>query len=394
MMTRTELLQGIRMMRFEEAYRGWTEKVFNQEEAARLLGVSDRTFRRYLIEYKEQGLNGLIDYRLNQISHRRAPVDEIVRLIDLYRTQYRGWNVKHFFSFYRRKHEGTRCYTWVKTTLQTGGLVAQSSKRGPHRKRRERTLMRGMMIHQDGSSHQWVKGQEWDLIITFDDATSEHYSMFFVDEEGTHSSFLGVKETIVQHGLFCSMYTDRGSHYWHTPKADGPVDKTQYTQFRRAMRQLGIEMIPAYSPEARGRCERQFRTHQGRLPNELVALGITELQKANQYLKEVYMSAFNAEFMVKPVSDGSAFVAWNNTTALDDILCEQFDRTVGKDNCVSFDNLVLQIPKDNYRCHYMKAKVRVHRYFNGDLAIFHGPRKLADYDNKGILKTLVDGKAA
>lgn len=246
------------------------------------------------------------------------------------------------------------------------------------------------MIHQDGSTHQWIHGEEWDLIITFDDADTEHYSMFFVEEEGTDSSFRGVKETIEKQGVFCSFYTDRGSHYWYTPEADGPVDKTQFTQVRRGLHQLGISMIPAYSPEARGRCERQFRTHQGRLPNELAAMGIRTMEEANRYLQEVYMPAFNAEFMVTPYSDKSAFVPWSNIMSLDDVLCEHFDRTVGKDNCVSFENLKLQIPKDDHRCHYMRAKVRVHRYFSDELAIFHGPRKLANYDSKGTIKLPVD----
>ena len=374
------------MMRFEEAYNGWQEKQLTQEEAARLLGVSDRTFRRYLVDYKEQGLQGLVDSRYGQISHRKATVNEVMELTELYSTKYLGWNMRHFFSFYCRKHQGTRGYTWVKTTLQNAGLVAKASKKGPHRKRRERAPAKGMMLHQDGSTHQWIQGEMWDLIITFDDADSEHYSMFFVEEEGTNSSFLGVKETIEKQGLFCSFYTDRGSHYWYTPEADGPVDKTQFTQFRRGLHQLGITMIPAYSPEARGRCERQFRTHQGRLPNELAALGIKTKEEANRYLKDVYMPEFNAEFMVTPYSDNSAFVPWNSIMSLDDILCEHFDRTAGKDNCVSFENMKLQIPKDDHRCHYMLAKVRVHRYFNGELAIFHGPRKLADYDDKGKIK--------
>jgi transposase len=388
-MKRTKLLQELLMVRFEEAYNGWQEKRLTQEEAARLLGVSDRTFRRYLVDYKEQGLQGLVDDRWNKISHRKAPVNEIMELKELYSKKYFGWNVKHFFSFYRRKHNGTRGYTWVKTTLQNEGLVAKASKKGPHRKRRERSPAIGMMIHQDGSTHQWVPGEMWDLIITFDDANTEHYSMFFVEEEGTESSFQGVKDTIEKKGLFCSFYTDRGSHYWHTPKADGPVDKTQFTQVRRALHQLGINMIAAYSPEARGRCERQFRTHQGRLPNELAAMGITTMKEANRYLKEVYMPAFNTEFMVSPYSNNSAFVSWNSPLSLDEILCEQYERTVGKDNCVSFENLKLQIPKDNYRCHYMKAKVRVHRYANSELAIFHGPRKLAEYDQKGEIKSTI-----
>lgn len=385
-MNRTKLLQEYLNMRFEEVYDNWDKKRLTQEEAARILGVSDRTFRRYLVDYKAHGMEGLIDQRLGQISHRRAPVDEVSRLLDLYSNRYMGWNVKHFFRFYCREHQGTRGYTWVKTILQKARLIGKGKLKGPHRKKRERALMKGMMMHQDGSSHAWVEGKNWDLIITFDDADSEHYSMFFVEEEGTDSSFLGVKETIEKMGLFCSIYTDRGSHYWLTSEADGPVDKEHLTQFGRAMHQLGIEMIPAYSPEARGRCERQFKTHQGRIPHELVMHGITTMQEANRYLKEVYMPSFNAEFMVKPASKKSAFVPWSSTQFLDDILCEQTERTVGKDNCVSFKRLILQIPKDNHRCHYMRAKVRVHRYFSDELAIFHGPRKLAKYDSKGNIK--------
>lgn len=392
-MRRTELLQELRMMRFEEAYEGWTQKRFTQEEAARLLGVCDRTFRRYLCRYEHEGFDALIDKRLRQVSWRRAPVDEVMTLTSLYQARYSGWNVKHFFSFYKHKHKGKRCYTWVKKALQKEGLVSKEQKRGAHRKRRARAAMEGMMIHQDGSTHEWVPNQHWDLIVTMDDATSEHYSMFFIEEEGTTSSFLGVKEIIEKKGLFCSLYTDRGSHYWTTPTVGGPVDKQNLTQFGRAMHHLGIEMIPAYSPEARGRSERAFRTHQERLVRELAMAGITDMHHANIYLNDIYMPAFNAEFMVSALTIGSAFVPWHDGS-LDDVLCEQYERTVGKNNCVSFEGLTLQIPKDQYRCHYVKAKVRIHRYVDGQLAIFHGPRKLADYDDKGELKMLLLEKAA
>ena len=306
-------------MRFEEAYNGWTESRFTQEEAARLLGITDRTFRRYLLKYEEEGLSGLIDKRLEQISHRRAPVDEVITLTTLYKGRYSGWNVKHFYSFYKNNHSGLRSYTWVKTALQKEGVVSKSTKRGAHRKKRERALLEGMMLHQDGSDHYWVPDERWDLIVTMDDATSEHYSMFFVEEEGTASSFQGVKETIEKKGLFCSFYTDRGSHYWTTPEVGGKVDKNNLTQFGRAMRHLGIEMIPAYSPEARGRSERVFRTHQERLPKELAMLGITTMEEANEYLKNVYMPAYNSEFSVPAAVTGSAFVSWVNGS-LDDVL--------------------------------------------------------------------------
>jgi transposase len=390
-MRRTEMLQEIRKMRFAEMYAGWNERRLTQEEAAQILGICERTFRRYIERYEDKGFVGLSDKRLTQASCSRAPVDEVLAVAEQYEGRYRGWNVKHFYREYR-KATGKRSYTWVKNTLQSKGLVPKSAKRGVHRKRRDRAPLPGMMLHQDGSNHEWVPGKRWDLIVTMDDATSEHYSVFFVDEEGTASSFQGVRDVILQRGLFSALYTDRGSHYWFTPKEGGKVSKTQLTQFGRAMNQLGIEMIPAYSPEARGRSERNFGTHQGRLPQELAFHHITTMAAANRYLTQVYTPAFNAEFM-HPPTEGSAFVPWVGTN-LDDILCEHYERTVTADNCVSFEGRTLQIPADKYRCHYVKVKVRVHRYADRSLAVFHGPRKLADYDRLGKLLEATPRKAA
>jgi transposase len=384
-MRRTEVLQEIRKMRFEEAHDGWQSGRLTQAEAASLLGVCERTFRRYLARHEALGLEGLIDRRLEQVSHRRAPVDEVLRMTEHYRRRHEGWSAKHFYAWYRRDG-GSRSYTWVKSRLQEAGLLPRAKARGAHRKRRERSPWPGLMIHQDGSDHEWVPGQRWDLIVTMDDATNEHYAMFFVAEEGTMSSLQGVKEVIESRGLFSSFYSDRGSHYWHTPEAGGKVDKKHLTQFGQAMQRLGIEMIPAYSPEARGRSERMFRTHQGRLPRELALAGITDMAAANRYLAESYRPAFNAEFMQPAMEEGSAFVAWIGGP-LDDILGERFERQVGADNCVSFEGMNLQIPADRHRCHYVKVKVAVLRRIDGTLAIFHGPRKLADYEPDGRLRS-------
>jgi transposase len=383
-MRRAELLQEIRKMRFEEIYEIWTEKRLTQEEAAQVLGITSRTFRRYIDRYEEYGLDGLKDKRLEQVSSRRAPVDEVFALTERYKSLHMGWSVKHFHSWYKQ-NGGKRSYTWVKNSLQSKGLTQKAEKRGAHRKKREPSPLPGMMLHQDGSRHEWVEGKKWDLIVTMDDATNEHYSMFFVEEEGTESSFRGVKEVIEKRGLFSSFYTDRGSHYWYTPEAGGKVDKNNLTQFGRAMRHLGIEMIAAYSPEARGRSERAFGTHQGRLPKELAFHGITEMEDANIYLRDVYLPNFNAEFMHFSSQEGTAFIPCISAN-LNDILCEQFERTVSPDNCVSFDGKKLQIPKNEYRCNYIRVKVRVHRYVDGSLAVFHGPRKLAAYDPNGQLK--------
>lgn len=389
-MRRTEWLQETRMRRFQEAYDGWTERRLTQEEAGRLLGVTERTFRRYVERYEDDGgLEALRDRRLLCPSHRKAPPEEVDGIVAAYRKRFDGWTAQHFYSHHYVPDGGGRSYTWVKTRLQEAGLRKKGRRKGTHRKRRERAPMPGMMIHQDGSTHEWVPEKVWDLVVTMDDANSEHYSMFFVDQEGTSSSLRGVRETIEAKGLFCTFYSDRGSHYWNTPEAGGKVDHKNPTQFGRALTHMGIEMIAAYSPEARGRSERFFQTHQGRLVKELALYGITTMEEANRYLRERYLPAFNKEFMVEPAEPGTAFVPWVGP-ALDDILCEQHQRTVGNDNCVSFEGLRLQIPQDRHRCHYVKAKVRVLRHADGSLSVLHGPRKLETYDPSGnpVGKTL------
>jgi len=379
-------------MRFKEAYDGWCANRLTQEGAALILGVTDRTFRRYVDRYEESGLEGLADKRLTQVSHRKAPVDEIIALRDLYHGRHQGWNVQHFHDWYCQQG-GTRSYTWVKNQLQLADLVPKAKRKGVHRKRREASALPGMMIHQDGSTHEWIPGQKWDLIVTMDDATNEHCSMFFCGQEGTASSFQGVKETIAKRGLFCSFYSDRGSHYWYTPEAGCKVDKVNLTQFGRAMTHLGISMLAAYSPEARGRSERAFETHQGRLPKELALKGITTMSEANRYLQESYLPAYNRKFAHQAREEGSAFMPYIGPP-LEEILCEQHDRTVQGDNCVRFENLLLQIPRDDYRCNYIRAKVKVHKHLDGTLALFHGPRKLADYDQQGQPVPKKEQKAA
>jgi transposase len=378
---RASVLQEIRTMRFEEIHERWTQSRLTQCEAAELLGVSERQFRRQCRRYEAEGMDGLIDQRIGQISHRRAPVDEVMALVAQYRARYEGWTVKHFYSRYREQR-GERSYNFVRLTLQREGVVAKAKRRGAHRRKRERKALVGMMLHQDGSRHEWLRRQQHDLIVTLDDATGAIYSAFLVEEEGTMSSFVGVAEVIARHGLFNSLYTDRGSHYWHTTKAGGKVDRGNLTQFGRAMAQLGIEMIPAYSPEARGRSERAFGTLQDRLPKELADAAITDLGAANRFLKRRFVPAYNREFAVVAREVGSAFVPWIGGN-LNDILCVQEERVVRADNCVAYQNKLLQIPADRHRCHYVKAKVRVHEYADGKLAIFHGPRCLALYAANG-----------
>jgi Homeodomain-like domain len=384
-MHKVRVLEGVRKMRFEEIYGLRSDRRLSCRQASDLLGVNERTFRRWVKRYESEGAEGLCDGRLEKASHNAASVDEVMELVVLFETRYRDFSASHFYDKYRDEHSGVRSYNWVRQQLQGHGSIQKAKKRGQHRRRREREPMKGMMLHQDGSSHAWAVESEWDLIVTMDDADSEIYSAFFVEEEGTWSSFRGVKETIVEHGLFCSMYVDRGSHYFYTPNAGGKVDIKTPTQFGRAMKQLGIELIPAYSPEARGRSERMFGTLQNRLPKELRLEGVSEMEKANLFLKEKFLPRFNQRFMVKPKeTEFTAFVPWLNANMnIDDILCLQDERTVNKDNTVRYNNKILQIPANKFRPTYAKTKVSIHEYENETLSVYHGPRLIAMYESDG-----------
>lgn len=385
-MNRATVLQEVRQMRFEELYERRQRRTLTIVEAAEMLGVTERTFRRWSGRYQAEGAEGLQDRRLGRASARAVPVDEALRMVSLYETRYTGWTVKHFHERWQADHGGTRSYTWTKNTLQAAGRVTRAPRRGAHRKKRPRKPLPGMMLHQDGSTHEWVPGCQWDLIVTMDDATSALYSAFFIEEEGTMSSFQGLRDVIAAQGLFSSLYTDRGTHYWYTEEAGGKVDKTRPTQVHRALHQLGITLIPAYSPEARGRSERTFRTLQDRLPKELVQAGITDMAAANQFLRTRFVPAYNQRFAVPAAEAGTAFIPWVGTS-LAEILCVQEERVVANDNTVRYQGRSLQIPQDRHRYHYVKVTVRVHEYPDGTLAVFHGPRCLARYTTEGQLST-------
>lgn len=360
-----------------------------------MLGVSGRQFRRMCVRFEGEGLEGLRDRRLGLVSPRRADAAEIGRMCGLYRDRYRDFTVKHFHEALTREHNYKLCYTVTRLALQSAGLVQKATLRGKHRKKRERRPLPGMLVFQDGSTHRWLPDTDaqQDLIVTLDDATGHITSIFLTGQEGTMSSFQGLSETIVRHGLFSAFYTDRGSHYFVTPKAGAKVDKTRLTQVGRALRQLGIRHIPSYSPEARGRMERVFGTLQQRLPPELRVAGITTKDAANLYLRERFVPAYNARFGKPAEEEGSAFVAYAGA-ALRDVLCVQEDRLVGRDNCVSWGGKPLQIPAQQHRHHYVRATVALHVYPDGTLAIFDGPRCLARYDATGTAIETTKAQAA
>jgi len=372
-----------RAMKVQEVILRALAKKITWWQAAEIIGISDRQMRRWRERYEEFGYDGLFDRRRGKPSPKRVPVKTVEQVLELYREKYFDFNVQHFYEKLQSEHGVELSYTWVKQALQGAGLVARGRKRGVHRKRRPRRPLPGMLLHIDGSQHRWFQDERWyDLIVILDDASNEIYYAQLVEEESTLTVMAGLQEVIERKGLFCALYSDRGSHFWRTAKAGAKVESQQLTQVGRALRDLGIQMIPAYSPQARGRSERNFGTWQGRLPQELRLRGITTVEEANRFLSQDYMVEFNRRFQVAAEQRGSAFVAAARKN-LDLVFSLQYQRTVNRDNTVSFQNLVLQIQRVAWRATLAGCSVTVHQHLDSTISLTHGPHRLGHYSAQG-----------
>jgi transposase len=354
-------------------------------QAAEILGISCRSMRRWKHRYEQRGYDGLFDRRRRRPSPRRVPLQTVQRVLRLYQEQYRDFNVAHFCDQLRDQHAIALSYQWVKTALQTAGLVAPRAKRGRHHQRRERRPLPGMMLYVDGSTHAWIPAlapAQFDLVAVIDDADTDCYYAQLVEQEGTLTVMAGLKEVIEEHGLFCSLYTDRGSHFFHTPKAGGPVDKSQLTEIGRALMQLGIEHIPSYGPQGRGRMERFFGSWQGRLPQELGAAGIRTVTEANRYIREKFLPWHRRHWTEPAREKGAAFVPCGNTD-LAAIFCLHHERSVTADNTVTVGRLRLQIAPQTTRWSYAKCRVKVCEHLDGRWSVRYGPHLLGWYGSDG-----------
>lgn len=360
-------------------------------QAAEILGISDRQMRRWKQRYERGGYDGLFDRRRLQPSPKRVALDVVRQVLTLYREQYFDLNVLHFHEKLQTVHGMTLSYTWVKTALQTAGLVAREARRGTHRKARPRRPLPGMLLHTDASTHSWIPGLEGrqDLIAVIDDATSEVYYARFVPQESTRTMLAALKAVIEWQGLFCALYTDRASHFLTTRTGRSPhrpQAATDPTQIQRALGQLGITLIPAHSPQARGRMERLWETWQGRLPQELRLAGISTVEGANAFLQETWVPFHNRTWTVPAEGEGTAFVPYIGGQ-LNRICAVQHDRVVGNDNCVQFGRRWFQIPQTSWRYSFAKCRVTVYEHLDGTLRIGHGPHTLGHYDAEGRLLT-------
>src|SRR5712691_6404783 len=374
-----------RAMKVQEVILRAMAKRITWWQAAEIIGISDRQMRRWRERYEEFGYDGLFDRRQGKPSPKRVPVARVEQVLGLYRDRYFDLNVRHFHEKLHSEHGVDLSYTWVKLALQGAGLVTRGRKRGVHRKRRPRRPLPGTLLHIDGSHHRWFQDERWyDLIVILDDATSEIYYAQLVEEESTVTVLAALRAVIECKGLFCALYSDRGSHFWLTPKVGGKVDPQRLTQVGRALRELGIQMIPAYSPQARGRSERNFGTWQGRLPQELRLHGIASVEEANRFLRDHYIAEFNRSFQVRAAERGTAFLPGRGQN-LDLVFSLQFERAVNRDNTVSFQHLRLQIEAVRWRASLAGCTVRVHQHLDGSLTIPHGPQRLGRYSAEGNL---------
>ena len=360
-------------------------------DAAEIIGVCDRTMRRMREGYEKSGYDGLRDGRSGKQCSHRVAMETAEEVLRLYREVYFDLNIRHFHEKLRDKHQIQLSYTWVQLALQGAGLVAKRRKRGPHRRRRPRRPMSGMLLHIDGSKHRWLQDDCWhDLIVILDDATSEIYYAQLVAEESTRTVMSALREVIETKGLFCALYSDRGSHFFVTVKAGDKVDKSRPTQVGRAMKELGVQMIAAYSPQARGRSERSFGTWQGRLPQELRLAGIATVEDANRFLREQYIARFNEQFTIAAEQKGTAFRRTGRSD-LDWIFTVQTERVVAKDNTVAIAGRSWQIGKTRFRHTLAGSTVTIHEHLNGEVSIRFGPHVVGRFTTQG---EEIEGKTA
>jgi transposase len=372
-----------RMMKVQDVLLKAMAKKITWWAAAEIIGVSDRTMRRWHQRLEEDGYDGLADRRKGKPSSHRVALKTAEEVLRLYREKYHDLNIRHFHEKLKEEHQIHLSYTWVQQALQGAGLVARRRKRGPHRRRRPRRPLPGMLLHIDGSKHQWFNDDRWhDLIVILDDATSEIYYAQLVDEESTRTVMTGLREVIETKGLFCALYSDRGSHFFVTPKAGEKVDKHRLTQVGRAMKELGVQMIPAYSPQARGRSERSFGTWQGRLPQELRLAKISEREEANRFLREKYIGEFNTKFSAAASEKGTAFRKCSRKD-LDWIFTVQTERVVAKDNTVEIGDRQWQIDKTKFRSTLAGCTVTIHEHLNGEVSLRYGPHVIGHFERQG-----------
>jgi transposase len=350
-------------------------------EAAQVLGLSLRHAWRLLAAYREEGAAGLAHGNRGRQPANRIPAAIRERIVELALGWYGDYNDSHFTEKLAQEHQITVSRSTVRRLRRSMGQGSPRKCRRPaHRKRRERFGQRGMMLQLDGSPHEWLEGRgpRMTLLVAIDDASSEVPYGVFREQEDDAGYLELVWAISTSYGLPQAVYTDRHTIFQSPKQATLEQElagERPRSQFGRVMDELGIEMIPAYSPQAKGRVERLLGTLQDRLVKELREAGASTQDQANQVLRR-YLPEFSARFGVTPAHEGSAYRSWPHDLIPEEVFCFKHQRTVSNDNTISFDGKRLQIPPGPDRLSYARARVEVQQRLDGSLAICSQGRTL------------------
>jgi transposase len=377
-----QVAREARTMTVTEVLRKADEGVIKWVQAAEILNVTPRHLLRLRERFIKFGMDGLKDGRKGRPMPRRVSEAEVTRICDLKTSLYAEYTTRHFHEMLGRKHDVKVSYSWVRNILQAKGLMVKAPGRGKHRRHRERRPMTGMLLHIDGSTHEWISGlPKQDLIVMLDDADGQILFARFFEQEGTLSTMAALEHVLQKHGRFSELYTDRGSHFCRTSQAGDAPDEVQNGQVARVLKTLGINHIRARSPQARGRSERAFRTLQDRLPKELRTEGIETYEGANRFLETTYIKDYNKAFAVKPTQKETAFTPMLGVN-FGLLFSAQYKRTVRPDNVVSFEGTQLQLPKTR-RASLARCEVIVHVLTTGHYAVTYLGEEVARFNRDG-----------
>jgi transposase len=360
------------------------EKQMTRAEAAEKLEVCERQVYRIQKLYREKGAQGLVHGNRGKCSHRRIGNSVRGKIKDLLEDQYADYNSLHFQEILAEEFGITISYSTLQSIRREVGYPTPRKKKSqPHRSRRTPRPIYGMMLQVDASIHPWLeqRGPKLALAALIDDATNKVWATFR-DYEDTAGYVEVLQDICLNEGIPMTLYTDKRNVFQDQRELsikDQLEGKERITHFKTILDRLGIELIQADSPQAKGRVERLFGTLQDRLVKALREANAKTLEEANQVLK-AYLPEHNHRFMKKAAQEGSAFVPWPPELAPDDLFCFRYNRTVRNDNTISFGKVLLQIPPGSSRKHYVKTTVELQQHLDCSLTVHYRGEQIARFE--------------
>ena len=361
-------------------------KQLTGKEAANRLRLSERQVRRLIAKYRGQGPPGLVHGNRGRVANNRIPEETRAKVLELAEDGYRDYNDSHFTEELAEQHGIEISRSSVRRIRREAGLSSPRKRRPPrHRKRRERREKAGMLLQTDGSRHDWLEGRgPWLTLIAYiDDATNEVMGATFRGEEDAAGYFLGLQEICIKRGIPGAIYADRHTIFQSPLRATIEQElngEQPRSQFGRLLDELGIELISARSPQAKGRIERLWGVLQDRLVKALREAGAASQEEANQVL-EKYLPKHNRKFMREAAELGTTYLPWPQEYQIKDFFCFKHKRMVSNDNTFSFDGHHFQIPPGSQQRSYARASVDVLQHLNGQLEVRYQGKSLVTFQH-------------